>query len=174
VRTARQIVRVIGAEKLTVRRLSDDLGVALGATYHHVPDRRALMRLIARDIFREVELPSIDQGNWTDHVHVAITNFARLLGEHPGMAAEIARDQAFMNPVELATFLRERLSTAGFDAGRTDVVMASLFFYVGGFALATPNHGVDTDAARDLALEYFEAGLRLLLAGVAVELNTVR
>jgi AcrR family transcriptional regulator len=170
VRIARQIVRESGAPGLTMRRLSDELGVALGATYHHVPDRKALMRLIAHDIYRDIELPVTVTGEWTDHIHTAMIDFTRLLGGHPGMAAEIARDTDAMIPTVLADFISERLGSTGFSEDRIDVVMASLFFFVGGYTLTAMNGSPILDRGGRSAMSYFGAGLRILLTGVAAEL----
>jgi AcrR family transcriptional regulator len=170
VRIARQIVRDSGASGLTMRRLSDGLGVALGATYHHVRDRKALMRLIAHDIYRDIELPVTVTGEWPDHIHTAMIDFTRLLDAHPGMAAEIARDTYAMIPTVLADFISERLSFAGFSADRIDVVMASLFFYVGGYTLTAMSGSPFPDAGGRSAMSFFGAGLRILLTGVAAEL----
>lgn len=153
-----------------MRRLSDGLGVALGATYHHVPHRKALMTLVAQDIYRDLELPNVATGEWTDHLYAAITSFARLVYAHPGMAAEIAQDNVAMAPVRLGAFIRERLDSAGFTPERIDVVMATLFFYVGGLVLAVPAEKPPLPARiNPSALTHFESGLRILLLGVATE-----
>jgi AcrR family transcriptional regulator len=169
---ARQIIAESGAAALTMRRLSDGLGVALGATYHHVPHRKALMTLVAQDIYRDLDLPDIGTGEWTDHLHVAITNFARLVYAHPGMAAEIAQDHVALVPIRLGAFISERLGSAGFTTERTELVMATLFFYVGGLALVVPTPEPSQPAGISLsALTYFESGLRIVISGIAAELG---
>jgi len=170
VKAARLIVAESGTSGLTMRRLSDDLGVALGATYHHVPNRQALLRLVAKDIGRDLVLPSPDEGTWTDRVSVAVVEYANLVGAHPGMAAEIATDSVEMTPIALNRFLAETLQSEGFSDIDIEAVMIALFFYVGGLMLAAPS-GVSALSARNpVSLAHFETGLRILLLGFAAEL----
>ncbi len=156
IRTARKIVGESGVAGLTMRRLSDDLGVALGATYHYVPNRQTLLRLVAQNIYEDLDLPSASRGDWKSQVHVALVRFVRLISPYKGLAHELALDPTGMNPQELQRFLRERLSAAGFGPKETAVVMSSLFFYVAGATL--------TDG-QQLAPRHFETGLRFLLDG---------
>jgi AcrR family transcriptional regulator len=169
VKAARLIVADSGTSGLTMRRLSDDLGVALGATYHHVPNRQALLRLVAKDIDGDLVLPSPDSGPWIDRVRDAVLDYAGLVGAHPGMAAEIAGDSVGMTPLALNRFLADTLRSEGFSQTDIDAVMSALFFYVGGLMLVAPE-GVSELGERGLVtLANFETGLRILLVGFAVE-----
>ena len=170
VKAARLIISDSGTDGLTMRRLSDDLGVALGATYHHVPNRQVLLRLVAKDIDRDLVLPSTDTGEWTDHVRMAVLDYARLVHAHPGMAAEIARDSIEMTPLSLNPFLAERLRSAGFSSTDIEAVMIALFFYVGGLMLAVPSGVSDLGQVDPSLLAHFETGLRILLLGFAAEM----
>ncbi len=164
VRAARKLIEESGVDGLTMRRLSDALGVALGATYHYVPNRRSLVILVAQDIYCDLELPDVTRGEWSDHVFTAIVRFVHLLNRYPGMTGEVARDQRSMAPRELEVFVRDRLAVAGFGATDVGVVLASLFFYVSGATVVVQSL---TAADADAANEHFEAGLRLLLSGAA-------
>jgi AcrR family transcriptional regulator len=169
VRAARDIVAQSGVDGLTMRRLSDALGVALGATYHYVPNRGALLRLVAQDIYSELQLPRTSTGDWTDHIHKAITNFVGLLQRHPGMTNEVMRDPTGMSPLMLRTFIDERLTHAGFRGKQRSMVMAAIFFYVTG-ATALLQLTATTDRTRDDAIRHFDRGLRMLLRGAAADL----
>jgi AcrR family transcriptional regulator len=164
VRAARAIIEEDGVGGLNMRRLSDDLGVALGATYHHVPDRQALLRLVAQDISDDLELPDRDAGEWIDQVQAAILSYVDLLHRYPGMIGEVADDLLAMTPVALRSFLLECLAGAGFSDDDQETVLAALFFYVSG---ATAFGGVPGLATRAVVRNHFEAGLGLLLHGAA-------
>ena len=174
VRAARLIVAESGTSGLTMRRLSDDLGVALGATYHHVPNRQALLRLIAKDIDRDLVLPPRDTGEWTDHVSSAVLQYAGLVGAHPGMAAEIASDTMEMIPLSLNRFLADTLRSEGFTQTDSDAVMVALFFYVGGLMLVAPGGVSDLGQRDPVTLAHFETGLRILLLGFAAQMSKAR
>src|ERR1700722_20475670 len=62
VRAARDLIAEVGVQGLSMRRLSAKLGVALGATYHHVPPKRDLLLLVAHDLYEEVHVP--EKGTW--------------------------------------------------------------------------------------------------------------
>lgn len=164
VRAARAIIEQDGVAGLSMRRLSDDLGVALGATYHHVPDRQALLRLVAQDISQDLELPDRDTGEWIDHVESAILSYVDLLHRYPGMIGEVADDLVAMTPVSLRAFLLECLAGAGFSGDDQETVLAALYFYVSG---ATTFSGVPGLDAPTVIRTHFENGLRLLLCGAA-------
>ena len=170
IRAAREIIVTSGVEGLTMRRLSDALGVALGATYHYVPNRRALLQLVAQDIYAELALPSVRSGDWADHIYAAIVDFVRLLTCYPGMSAEVLRDPAGMSPPHLEAFVRERLTTAGFRGQNLSVVLAAIFFYVSGATALVPRPSDNSGTAR-AAMRHFEQGLRVLLRGVAASVG---
>ena len=54
VATALEIIKRAGVEGLTMRMLSDSLGVALGATYKHVPNKDELLRLVAHELYSRI------------------------------------------------------------------------------------------------------------------------
>ena len=51
VRAALEIIEECGVDGLTMRPLSARLDVALGATYHRVPNKHALLVLVAKDLY---------------------------------------------------------------------------------------------------------------------------
>jgi AcrR family transcriptional regulator len=168
VRAARAIIEQDGVAGLSMRRLSDDLGVALGATYHHVPDRQALLRLVAQDISEDLELPDRTAGGWIDQIQAAVLSYVDLLHRYPGMVGEVADDLMAMTPMTLRAFLLECLAAAGFSERDQEIVLAALYFYVSG---ATTFGGVPELATPAVVRSHFESGLRLLLDGAAQRLG---
>jgi AcrR family transcriptional regulator len=168
VRAARAIIEQDGVAGLNMRRLSDDLGVALGATYHHVPDRQALLRLVAQDISEDLELPDRDAGEWIDQIQLAVLSYVDLLHRYPGMIGEVADDLLAMTPVTLRAFLLECLAGAGFTEDDQAVILAALYFYVSG---ATTFGAAPRLATPAVVRDHFEEGLGLLLYGAAQRLG---
>ncbi len=171
VAAARAIIRTSGVAGLSMRRLSDDLGVALGATYHHVPNRKALLALVAQTIYADVELPDPSITSWSDQIHVVLSSFAREVTTYPGMAAEMLRDLEAMAPVMIIDQVLISLTSAGFTGPQIDEARAALFFYVCGLTFAGVTGGGEALAVTARALDYFETGLRTLLNGIALELQ---
>src|SRR5579871_2858478 len=89
VRVAKRIIAESGVEGLTMRRLSTELGVALGATYNHVPTRHELLVLVGQDLYKEVMAPAV-RGNWHVRVKSLMVNLSTIVARYPGMA-EIGR-----------------------------------------------------------------------------------
>src|SRR5579859_7503264 len=54
VAAALEIITERGVAGLSMRLLSQRLGVALGATYRHVPNKDELLRLVAADLYARV------------------------------------------------------------------------------------------------------------------------
>src|ERR1700722_4884181 len=85
VRVAKRIIAESGVEGLTMRRLPTELGVALGATYKHVPTRHDLLVLVGRDLYSEVMAPTI-RGPWHARVKSLMVNLSTIVAHYPGMA----------------------------------------------------------------------------------------
>src|ERR1700712_3035149 len=75
VQAACDMIKESGTEGLTMRALSDRLGVALGATYHHVPNREALLLLVSKDLATRVPLPDPNQAEWMPAMRDLIIGF---------------------------------------------------------------------------------------------------
>ena len=171
VRAARGIIADVGVEGLTMRRLSAELGVALGATYHHVPTKRALMTLVVQDFFQGIEYPTPGHGDWADQVKEVMLGVTRAFGEYPGLAAYMMTHVDDAAPVALQQAIIAELGAAGFSAHTTEVVMSALYFYGIGVSAtliplrqATVFEGVDVPGL-------LEEGLDMVLAGARVRLE---
>jgi len=167
VRVARTIVDQGGLRALTMRRLADDLHVALGATYHYVPSRQALIRLVALDIFDDFELPDRSRGLWTERVFDCIVRFRDLVGRYPGLATEIARDPIGLAPTSLQTFLMETFAEAGLSPNDQATVITALYFFASGATLPLDAPGSDP-AVVAFVDNHFELGLRMIISSAEV------
>jgi AcrR family transcriptional regulator len=174
VAAARRIILEVGVKGLTMRRLSDELGVALGATYYHVATRHDLLVLVGRSLFAEVELPGAEAGDWAARVKGAMVHVAAVVGQHDGIAAFLLANLDEVVPKELQQEMLDVLHEAGFDPHTTAVLMMALLFYVSGVSAggqdvrsAVMLHGEDLEPL-------FEEGLDLLLDGARNRLNAGR
>jgi AcrR family transcriptional regulator len=163
------IIADVGVAGLTMRRLSDNLGVALGATYHHVANRNALLALVAARIQNQVVLPDPAVGDWLTKIRELLLNYVSTVSEYEGIAAYIMSNQDNA-PRHIDETMHTYLDEAGFSRAGAEIVMSALFFYVAGTMVSglmtTRVKGVSQRAMRSR----FTDGLDVLLKGVAVQL----
>lgn len=172
--TACALISESHAEQLTMRRLSERLGVALGATYHHVPNREALLVLVADRINRRIRLESRDPRRWRSTLRAMMIDYAQAYAEHPGMAAFSLTNLAATAPDATHEQVVELLDGAGFAPDSARTVLAALFFYGNG---ATATDLVRRDQPgfpSSHLIRQFEHGLDLVLEGAACQLRADR
>src|SRR6201986_4663262 len=85
---ALDIIAERGVPGLSMRLLSQRLGVSLGATYRHVPNKNELLRLVARDLYARIN-PADDSADEFEQAKRVMLQIHGLLGAYPGMAAHI-------------------------------------------------------------------------------------
>lgn len=171
VHAAREILAEVGVEGLTMRRLSERLGVALGATYHYFPTRHALLRRVVQDLYAEVDLPEQESGDWAQQVKQITIDMALVVGQYPGLAAYVMAHLDDMVPAAVNQATVAILAGAGFTAESTAIVMSALYFF---------GTGLSANLAAMQSVRRFEhvdgealahAGLDLLLAGARLHLE---
>lgn len=168
VHAARELVSEAGVDGLTMRALSAKLGVALGATYHHVPNKRDLLLLVAHELYDEVVLP--EKGTWDQRLKKLMVSVAEVVGRHPGMASFMNSNAADSMPVELNRQVTDLLSEAGFSSRNVHAVMGALFIYVNGVI----SSGFGRVAPRVMTVDVsriFRDGLEMLLTGARARLE---
>jgi AcrR family transcriptional regulator len=167
VKVARAIIAEVGVKGLTMRRLSTDLDVALGATYHHVSTKHGLLTLVARDLYAEVVAPDV-KGTWNEKLKTLMVSQATVIARYPGMGNFMMTHVDELVPTELNQLVRKILVDGGFAEREMTVLMGAMFFYVtgmsaGGFAAPTA-----TMFRSKSVMALFEEGLEMLLAGADV------
>ncbi|MHB8463962.1 MAG: TetR/AcrR family transcriptional regulator [Acidimicrobiales bacterium] len=167
---ARALIVEVGIRGLTMRRLSAKLGVALGATYHHVPTKRDVLLLVAHDLYQDIPIPSV--GSWDERVKQIMLSVADIVATYPGLSDFMISNAPEAVPRDLDKAFVGIVRDAGFSDEGVDAVKSALFFYVtgmsaGGFATATMFGGFDVR-------RLFEDGLDLLLAGARSRLQADR
>jgi TetR/AcrR family tetracycline transcriptional repressor len=168
VAAARRIVAEEGVDGLTMRRLSNELGVTLGATYRHVPSKRDVLLLLARDLYGEARMPAV--GTWDERIKRLMVDVARIMSAHPGMATFISANAAETLPAELHNTVVDVLRGAGFTKQGIDTVVAALFFYVHGIVASGVISARDGSVPQARVRTLVERGLDLLLTGAQVTL----
>lgn len=158
-----------GVEGLTMRLLSDRLGVALGATYRHVPNKHALLELVAQSLYADIGKQEARQGDDVAQVKDVMLAVRKTFGRYPGMAAYMgAHMSAFESPMVLDR-LRTPLSRLGLSAEQTSDLIISLALFTAGHLLVN----VEPHLRRDV-LGIYRKGLDLLVAGALTQVARER
>ena len=130
------LVQADGFDRLTLRRLANELGSGATSVYWHVRDKGQLLDLVIDELIGRIEIP--EQGDpvaW-------LTAFARsdreVLSAYPGLAELILeRGGAGPNGIRQAEAVLAVLSQAGVPDRRLMDAYHTLLVYVNGFTIAT-------------------------------------
>lgn len=159
------LARRVGVQRVTMRELAAELGVAVPLVYYYVPGKQAALDLLADSVLAEIPVP--EKGPWDVRLmelycaaHKAILfvpNVAGLLRNNHG--GECAR--------RLDRVSRSLLAEAGLAEAGAAAAHTVLYTYLLGFvsledsrAAAAGGEGKRHGAAR------FRAGLDLIMAGI--------
>ncbi len=167
VRVARSIIAEVGVRGFTMRRLSTELGVALGATYHHVATKNALLALVAQDLYNDVSKPNGDVGTWEERLRSLMITQATVAAGYPGMGNFMMTHAAEIVPTDLNKLVRSILSENGFNDREMGTLMGALFYYVTGISAVFSSPTAKLFGSRKVT-RLFEDGLDLLIAGAKV------
>jgi AcrR family transcriptional regulator len=75
-----------GANKLSMRRIAEELGSGAGAIYWHVANKEQLVQLIFDRVIGELPLPEVDPERWQEQLKQAARDVRSLMLQHPGIA----------------------------------------------------------------------------------------
>ncbi|MDO8362033.1 MAG: TetR family transcriptional regulator [Actinomycetota bacterium] len=171
IETACELIAEAGTEALTMRRLSERLGVALGATYHYVPNRDGLLLLVAERINNTIAIRTTDPKQWQYALKSLMIDFATAFARYPGMANFHLANVMATGPADTRDRILEMLHKAGFETESAFTLLAALFFYTSGVSSTELlSHDQPGLPASMVALR-FEQGIDMLLDGAAVQLR---
>ncbi len=121
VEAALRVVREDGVEKLSMRRLSRELGVSPMAPYYYVADKRELLDLVASAALTGVRTPPRESGPWQQRLRELVDQIDEKLRRHPGLG-DILIEQMLGKQLDLIAAIMGILADAGF--GDRDVLAA--------------------------------------------------
>jgi AcrR family transcriptional regulator len=165
------IIEEHGIDGLTMRQLSSRLGVALGATYHHVTNKDALLVLVAQSLFDRVEIPAVDDPrDWTLQVRDVLLSLTDVFTGQGELAAWILSHFQATAPTEIMVRMQGMLANAGFGPDAIEAALNPLLFYVAGMLVGGFTNFGDEQTTRQLR-QNFERGLDIILTGIRVDLQ---
>jgi AcrR family transcriptional regulator len=75
-----------GANKLSMRRIAEELGSGAGAIYWHVANKEQLVQLVVDRVIGELPLPEVDPERWQEQLKQAARDVRGVMIQHPGIA----------------------------------------------------------------------------------------
>lgn len=172
---ALEIIEESGVDGLTMRRLSAKLGVALGATYHHVPNKHALLVLVANALYARIEIPERIDGDWRSQVRELLLNVTKVMRGYPGVAAYSMHHPWEIPMVHVIEATSDALEYAGLRGEAAARVSSALFFYVAGTIVSGATTTLRPDrVSPETAEALFAEGLDVVLTGMEVEVERER
>jgi TetR/AcrR family tetracycline transcriptional repressor len=169
---AMELIDERGYAALSMRNLASRLGVQAASLYHHLPNRVALLRLIADEIATTaVGTPAADTP-WRDLLTDLARSLRRTLAAHPGATVIVATQdvspevwQPLVPPI-----LRSMRAELDLDDATAMFVAQSLVVLVVGLALAefgdVPEPPVAPPEFYDA---WFEVAVTTFLSGIAAQ-----
>lgn len=132
--TALRLIARDGADSLSMRQLSAELGVSLGATYRHVDSKDELLVLCGRRLYARSFLERVPGSDPLVWVRDQVMHFYDLLRAHPGMADHTL----FAGNVDpdLSAAVRASLVEAGHSEANVEKVGLILTLYTAGALMA--------------------------------------
>jgi AcrR family transcriptional regulator len=128
---AGRIVEVHGADALTMRRLADELGVAVTSIYWHVGGRDAVLDGLVDRLLALLEELTVADGEPAERIAALARALRRALLERPhlvGLAHERDRTPAMFLPVQQA--MARELAEVGLRGAEAALVLRALQVHV--------------------------------------------
>ncbi|MBO0853919.1 MAG: mycofactocin system transcriptional regulator MftR2 [Nocardia sp.] len=183
VEAALRVVRADGVDKLSMRRLSRELGVSPMAPYYYVADKRELLDLVATAALTGVRTPPPDFGTWQQRLRELIDQIDEKLRKHPGLG-DVLIEQTIGKQLDLIAAVMGILSDAGFHDRNVLAAYATIHTYLFGRARVNPRDGfalvdVPLPGAVERAVEHindlrgkysYDFGMDVLIAGLEAQL----
>ncbi|MBL1075550.1 mycofactocin system transcriptional regulator MftR2 [Nocardia sp. 2] len=148
VEAALRVVRQDGVEKLSMRRLSRELGVSPMAPYYYVADKRELLDLVATAALTGVRKPPPEFGPWQMRLREIVDQIDEKLRKHPGLG-DVLIEQMLGKQLDLIAAVMEILFDAGFDDRNVLSAYATIHTYLFGRSKVNPR---DRNALHDRVL----------------------
>jgi TetR/AcrR family tetracycline transcriptional repressor len=183
VEAALRVVREDGVEKLSMRRLSRELGVSPMAPYYYVADKRELLDLVVSAALSGVRQPARDSGPWQQRLRELIDQVDDKLRRHPGLG-DVLLEQMLGKQLDLIASVMEILFDAGFDDRNVLAAYATIHTFLFGRARVNPRDrtapaGVTLPESVGRAIKHigdlrgrysYEFGMDVLVAGLEAQL----
>jgi TetR/AcrR family transcriptional regulator, tetracycline repressor protein len=159
-KAAFSLVDEAGIEALSMRRLAKELGVDPMAIYHHLPNKRALLRALIEEIFSGMQVMDVkDTGDWRGWVRAWACAFRGLARAHPKLVPKLASypEAAAEATLESTEELYAAFEAAGMPPREIVGAVGVVVDYLNGFALAEASGALGDPGEQREMLELLDA-----------------
>jgi TetR/AcrR family transcriptional regulator, tetracycline repressor protein len=168
---ARQIADSQGLEKLSMRALAAELGVAPNAIYSHVAGKGELLDALLDSLLGEIQPPATD--DWREALIGVMDQSRQLLVDHPSLIPEfLSRPTRGPNALRLGELCIDLLARGGIQGELAVRAFRSLLVHSLGFAAYEAPRLGDPDRAGRVArsVDFFGSSPNQNVRAVAGEL----
>ncbi|MGW8951912.1 TetR/AcrR family transcriptional regulator [Streptomyces sp. NPDC055709] len=95
---ALRLIDADGVEALTMRKLATALDANPMSLYHHVPNKDALLRGVARMVGAQFRTATLEDAPWQERIRLLATDFRTLAHRHPNLMAHSFGQPDFIQP----------------------------------------------------------------------------
>jgi|tagenome__1003787_1003787.scaffolds.fasta_scaffold20897352_2 AcrR family transcriptional regulator len=178
---AMRVTKEVGLDRLTMRALATELRVTPMALYHHVPNKDALLQLVADAVIGEIDVPPPDVGPWDVRLAALAHELRARVSAFPGVGAYLLGSDVLTPGTDaLVTSSVAMLESAGFSARDAALAFTAVHNYLlGRLSVEASLRGLrlaklratragmpEPPGARLPADDYFDYGLAALLRGL--------
>lgn len=139
VAAALELLDAEGLDALSMRTLGARLGAGATSLYRHVATKDELLELVVDEVYGEIEVPVVQDGDWRRAVTTCAESARVVLLRHAWIASVLGQTGlAYLGPNVMR--LNERMlalfETAGFALAEADAALSAVMAYVIGTATA--------------------------------------
>ncbi|MFF2461864.1 TetR/AcrR family transcriptional regulator [Streptomyces mirabilis] len=95
---ALRLIDAEGVDALTMRKLATTLDANPMSLYHHVPNKGALLRGVARTVGAQFRTVTLEDAAWQERIRLLATDFRTLAHRHPNLMAYSFSQSDFIQP----------------------------------------------------------------------------
>lgn len=156
------LARRVGVQRVTMRELAAELGVAVPSVYYYVPGKQAALDLLVESVLAEIPVPKA--GPWDARLIQLYCSAREVLLYVPGVAGLLQNNRGGDCARRLDRLSRSLLAEAGLAKGAAAASHVVLYTYLLG-AVSLEESRVGTLGRRQGAAR-FRAGLDVIIAGI--------
>ena len=145
---------------MSMRRLAQELGINVAATYYYFADKDALVDAVADRVVRQILAADDPALDWKDRLVRLIAAQNKLLSEHLGVASFLVTNRQSDSALRWCNGFLSVLLDSGMTEENVAVAFATVAFYINPMFLVehaptiTSRMFPEADRVRELATEY--------------------